>query len=147
MKIITGVPIYVNQNPTPSELYAGVDAKQLPKAPLDFSKKSPPTDTTKLSATNPEGEKRKGQFWDKAKGAWVKAKDSGLVDKGVGLFGKLFGNKDTASPEPVVITTTDVGAGSPEKKGMSKGLKIGLYVGGGLLLLGAIYMLTKKKGK
>lgn len=149
MKIITGVPVFVNKMPTPSELYANANGKELPKAPLNFSPtKTTNIDESKLSSTNPKGEKKKGHFWDRAKGTWVKAKDSGLVDKGAGLFNKLFGSKDSTSTDSTTTDTTvvDTGAGTPTptKREMSTATKIGITVGA-VVIIGAIYLLTKKK--
>ena len=42
-------------------------------------------------------QKEKGLTWDKVKGAWTKAQESGLVDKAKGLLGGLFGKGNTSS--------------------------------------------------
>jgi len=86
-----------------------------------------------------EDAKKKGVFWDKAKGVWIQAKEIGAVDW---LFGKL-GLKTPA--------TKDMGTPSAEgvvtKPKLSKGAKIGIYVGGALVVGALIYFLTKSNKK
>jgi len=44
-----------------------------------------------------KSQNEKGLTWDKVKGAWTKAQDSGLVDKAKGLLGGLFGGGNAPS--------------------------------------------------
>ena len=43
-----------------------------------------------LSTTNPQGQKEKGKLWDSTKNAWVMARDSGLLQKGLDALGIDF---------------------------------------------------------
>ncbi len=90
--------------------------------------------------TQVEEQKKKGVFWDKAKGVWVKAKDSGMLDKLANYFGLNTG----VAPEtnPVVDTNTPP---IDDKPKMSKGLKIGLIVGGVVLLGVIVFVATRPK--
>jgi hypothetical protein len=91
-------------------------------------------------------QKAKGVFWDKAKGVWIKAKDSGLLEKGFGFLAGLFGT--TASAATPMDAPTDSGSGntgSPEGKGMSTGLKIGIAVGVLVLVGVVIHSMSNKK--
>lgn len=98
--------------------------------------------TTEPTSQKKDEMKKKGFNWDKAKGTWTKAKDSGLIDNLLGLFGKdkpteqapQEGGGPSVTPPP-----TD------DKKGMSKGMKIGLAVGGALLLGTVLYFAFHKK--
>lgn len=93
----------------------------------------PATDT---SAANQDKMQKLGYYFDKAKGAYVKLKETGLFD---GLLQKL----GLAQP------TTD--AGMPiieeEKKGMSNTTKILIGVGAGILVIGLIVLATRPKTK
>jgi hypothetical protein len=40
-----------------------------------------------LSTTNPQGQKVKGKLWDSTKKAWVTARDTGLLQKGLDALG------------------------------------------------------------
>jgi hypothetical protein len=90
--------------------------------------------------TQVEEQKKKGVFWDKAKGVWVRAKDSGMLDRLANYFGLNTG----VAPEtnPVVDTNTPP---IDDKPKMSKGLKIGLIVGGVVLLGVIVYAVTRPK--
>lgn len=92
------------------------------------------------SSTQVEEQKQKGVFWDKAKGVWVRAKDSGMLDNLANYFGLNTG----APTNPTVDTNTPP---IDDKPKMSKGLKIGLIVGGVILLGVIVYAVTRPKGK
>jgi hypothetical protein len=83
-------------------------------------------------------QKAKGVFWDKAKGVWIKAKDSGLLEKGFGFLAGLFGTSaNAATPMDAPTDSGSGNSGSPDGKGMSTGLKIGIAVGV-LVLVGVV---------
>jgi hypothetical protein len=90
--------------------------------------------------------KKKGLFWDKVKGGWVYAKESGLLD----WVGNLFGLKPPPAFQPTPPTntttnTTTTTTSDDDGKGMSKTTKTLLYVGGALVLGFVIYTIAKPK--
>jgi hypothetical protein len=91
--------------------------------------------------------KKKGLFWDKVKGGWVYAKESGILD----WVGNLFGLQPPPAFQPTQTTTTTGSAGTggavitDNEKGMSKTTKTLLYVGGALVLGFVIYTIAKPK--
>ena len=103
-----------------------------------------------VSVTDPQGNKKAGQFWDKAKNVWVKADEMGAIDKVFGLFGltkpagETYPSQQTWTGETPGYTAPVVDPNA--KKPMSKGLKIGLIVGGVVLLGTIIYFATRSKG-
>ena len=105
-----------------------------------------------LSTSNPKtGETKKGMFWDKAKGVWVKAQQSGLLNQLGGLLGGLLGkNGATGSagqtwtgetPAPAPSSTTPE---QPGKQPMSMTTKVLIGVGVVAVLGVIIYVATKK---
>jgi len=104
------------------------------------------------SNTAPDGRKKKGAFWNKAKGGWEKAqtvmsKTQGVLDKVNSVFG-MFG-KGPGPGTDVEADYTPTYDTSEEDEGMSKGLKIGLIVGGVALTALVIILIVRqsKKGK
>lgn len=86
-----------------------------------------------------------GGFRDKLKNFGQKAKQFG-GEAGKDLLGGVLGKgTQQATPPPVQVTTTP--PPPPPKKGMSKGLKIGLIVGGSLLVLTIIGVVIYKSRK
>lgn len=81
-----------------------------------------------------------GALRDKLKGFVEKAKGSGgLMDKAKGLLGGLVGGKQQEQPQAPTPP--------PAPKGMSKKFKIGLIVGGSILVLGIIAVIVIKSKK
>jgi hypothetical protein len=75
-------------------------------------------------------------FFDKLKNTWVRAKDSGLIDSAR----TFLTNKGQSNvPEPVMPPPPP----PPPPKGMSKGLKIGLIVGGVVVVGVVLYFLLR----
>lgn len=74
-----------------------------------------------------EEQKKKGLFWDNAKKTWVSAKELGLVDYVLDIFG-------VAPKEP-----------TPTPKKLSKTAKTLLYVGGAVVIGLIIYAIAKPK--
>jgi hypothetical protein len=127
MKVITSAPMFVNKNAKqtgPSELYYGPDGTVMDKA--------------KAGA---KGGKRRGdgQVWDKTKGAWVKAKDSGLLSSMGNLLNLGQNNDVPVSTEPYV----DPNAKQP----MSTGTKVLIGVAVVALIAGVWYVARPSKGK
>ena len=88
--------------------------------------------------------KKKGLFWDKVKGGWVYAKESGILD----WVGNLFGLQPPPAFQPTPptnTTTTTTTTNDDDGKGMSKTTKTLLYVGGALVLGFVIYTIAKPK--
>ena len=89
-----------------------------------------------------------GRFRDKLKTFGQKVKEFG-GEAGKDLLGGVLGKSTPQPTPPVEVNVTP--PPPPPKKGMSKGLKIGLIVGGSLLVLTiigvVIYKSKKSKGK
>ena len=116
---------------------------------------TPPTaSAVPPTATNVENMTKKGFNWDKAKGAWTKAQgfwgkldETGLLGKAGDYFGLNLGNKQqTDGGAPVDSSELLVETPAEEKQGMSKNMKIGLAIGGAVVLIAVIYMVTRPKG-
>jgi len=99
------------------------------------------------SETAPNGETRAGRFWNKAKGGWEKAETAlqrvqGFMDK-VNQFGQMFGGgRQEVQPDWNNQPTFE-----PEEKKMSKGLKIGLIIGGVALAGVVVFAIVKHSKK
>lgn len=104
-----------------------------------------PTDPN-LSITDPKGNKRAGQFWDKARNVWVRAKDSGLLD----ALGNLIRPGGQQQQPTWTGEQTQQGIVLDEKKKEKEGglttTQIVLIVGGALGLGVLIYFMNKKTG-
>lgn len=114
-----------------------------------------PTDTPTPTPQEQVEMAKKGKIWDKVKGWQESGKAQELLGKvqeagGIrGFFGGLFGKKGGAGAPPTDMPIDNSGGGdsSPSgKPGMSKGMKIGLAVGGAVLLFTIIYFATRNKG-
>ena len=83
-----------------------------------------------------------GALRDKFKGFIEKAKGSGgLMDKAKGLLGGLGGQQQQQQAPPPPPPPP------PRPKGMSKGLKMGLIIGGSVLVLAIIGVVIYKVSK
>lgn len=123
------------QTSTPSVSSTSVGTK--PETVVVTDAPNVPTGSVPTS-TQVEEQKKKGVFWDKAKGVWVRAKDSGMLDNLANYFGLNTG----APTDPTVDTNTPP---IDDKPKMSKGLKIGLIVGGVVLLGIIVFVATRPK--
>lgn len=74
-----------------------------------------------------EEQKKKGLFWDKAKKTWVSAKELGLVDYVLDVFG-VAPKEETPAPKKLSNTAKTI-----------------LYVGGALVVGLIIYSIAKRK--
>ena len=108
-----------------------------------------PSNDPNLSNTDPSGRSRAGAFWDKTQNAWQKAESTGTLDFLRGfLSGDATGNTNQNwdgglnNNQPYQPTPLP-----NQRQGMSKGMKIGLAVGGVVLLGTIIYFATKPKAK
>jgi len=90
--------------------------------------------------------KAKGYYWDKAKGVWGKAKESGLIDKLGELLGLNMGGGGGGgqSSEADLVSTNAPAEDPTAKKGMSTGVKIAIGVGIVVVVGAIIYFATKK---
>ena len=128
------------KNPVPAPAVANV-VKDAPVVPPNTN----PTPNQIADA------KKKGLFWDKVKGGWVYAKESGILD----WVGNLFGLKPPPAFQPTPTANTGAGAGAgagavitdDTNKGMSKTTKTLLYVGGALVVGFIIFEIAKPKNK
>jgi hypothetical protein len=114
-----------------------------------YSNNSGPTPPSLPSSSSPsssdvEKAKKEGFDWDKATGTWKKVQDSGVLDYIAGLVGRrnqqpvqTFSGGVT-NQQPVMPVET-------RERGMSTGMKIGIAVGGVVLLGTIIYFATRKK--
>jgi len=114
-----------------------------------------PADTTPSTTPTPEviaAAKKKGVFWDKAKGWIQKGKDTGFFESLKAKFSPApaAGAPTDTSGTPTDTTPVDTSAtDATPPPGMSKGMKIGIAVGAVVLLGVIIYAVTrpKKAGK
>jgi hypothetical protein len=89
-----------------------------------------PTETAKKEAA------KKGLVWDSINNKFAKAKESGLLDTVLGIFG-------VAKPQQETINQPNENIGG-EKSKMSMGVKIAIGVGALAIVGGIIYAVTKK---
>jgi len=90
-----------------------------------------------------QSQQNKGLTWDKVKGAWTKAQESGLIDKGMQLFGGLFGKGKPKGKPPISTGGNTKPPTKKKEKGMSTTTIV--LIGVGVLVAGfAIYKLSKK---
>jgi hypothetical protein len=93
---------------------------------------------TQATASDPTASTKGGKVvWDKVKRAWVKAKDSGLVDSALNLLNR---NRQQNMPVDLPPPPPPV-----EQKGMSQGVKIALIVGGVAVVGVVLYLLLRNK--
>lgn len=97
-----------------------------------------------ITVSSPTGEQKKGMFWDKLKGAFVVAKEAGVVDAGeniakdaITLKGKTGTKNTPPAGQPNAIP--------PTKPGLSKTAKILIGVGIFLVVAGIVYKVTRSK--
>jgi hypothetical protein len=97
-----------------------------------------PSTSGNLSTTDPSGNTKTGQFWDKAKGLWVKASDAGLVDKAKGFLQNKIGGGSgvnqtgqdtTQTTSDTSVTDTGITDTSTGKKKIFTPMNIGIGVG------------------
>ena len=102
-----------------------------------------PITNPNLAVTDPQGNKKPGQFWDKIRGLWVKAQESGLLTS-AGNF--IRGNQPQGNWQGMDPTMQGQGGmqpqPEPEKKGMSGGT-IALIIGGVAVVGVLLYLMTK----
>jgi peptidoglycan hydrolase-like protein with peptidoglycan-binding domain len=107
-----------------------------------------PAPPTVIPAVNPTPTqiaeaKKKGFNWDKARGAFVKAQELGIIDA---LLGKLGITPRTTTELPEVGTETGMPLPDAEKKGMNTTTKV--LIGVGLIaVIGVILYSLKSKSK
>ena len=122
MKVLTAYPVVINKKRvSPPDYYLNVDNQ--------------PT------AQQIEEQKKKGLTWDKVKGTWVKAKESGLIDSIVNFLTPSAPVTPTPTPTPTPSVEPP-----PPPKGMSTTTKIVIGVGAVAVLGAIIYFATKDKG-
>jgi hypothetical protein len=97
------------------------------------------TQSTTPSADDQEKMKKLGYFWDKAKGVYTKAQESGVLDSVLNVFG-LGAPKTVTQTEAVKVTESG-------KQPMSNTTKAILIGGGALVLITIIALVTKSKRK
>ena len=95
------------------------------------------------TTTSPSGEKQAGKVWDHATNAWVAARDSGLLQKGLDALG-INWNTQQAQP-PLVTNPTAPSPEAPEVTGpASKFWPTALIVAAGSI---GVFLLIKKISK
>ena len=131
MKIITSNPVVQSGGEkSPSEMYYNFNLGQFNQVQQGFT----------------QSQEQKGLTWDKVKGAWTKAQESGLIDKGKELLGGLFGKGRPKKGQPP-ISTSPKGSGKPKKK-PAKGMSTTtiVLIGVSVLVVGfVVYKLSKNK--
>lgn len=144
MRIITTNPVFQSGNDkSPSEMYYNNDGQFGPQLP---SLTSTPSFPGPFSPQFMQSQQKQGLTWDKIKGAWTKAQESGLIDKGKELLGGLFGKGKPKKGQPP-ISTSPKGSGKPKKK-PAKGMSTTtiVLIGVSVLVVGfVVYKLSKNK--
>jgi hypothetical protein len=80
--------------------------------------------------------------WDKVKQAWVKAKESGLLDKGAELLRARLGR-----PSNTNVNLPPPPPPAPEPEKMSQTTKTLLIVGGVVTVVIIIFLVARQSGK
>jgi hypothetical protein len=141
MKIITSNPVFQSgSDKSPSDMYYNNDGQFGPQLPS-----STPTPSFPGPYSNEflQSQQKKGLTWDKVKGAWTKAQESGLIDKGMQLFGGLFGKGKPKGKPPISTGGDNRPPAKKKDEGMSTTTIV--LIGVGVLVAGfAIYKLSKK---
>lgn len=138
MKIITSNPVLQDQNFSPSEFYYNQEG------PYSSEYLAQQSSSIPFSNEYIASQQKKGLTWDKVKGAWTKAQESGLIDKGKELLGGLFGKKPKSKPAPVSTSGGGGGKGSGRtQQGMSDTTKLLIGVGVVAVLGFVIYKASK----
>jgi hypothetical protein len=89
-----------------------------------------------------KSQNEKGLTWDKVKGAWTKAQESGVVDKVKGVVGSLFGIGEDSKPRGSV----PISKRPPTKtKGMTTTTKVLIGVGVAAVIGFVIYKVASNK--
>lgn len=129
MRVITTNPVFQSGNDkSPSEMYYNFNLGQFNQVQQGFT----------------QSQEQKGLTWDKVKGAWVKAQESGLIDKGKELLGGLFGKGKPKGKPPISTGGNNKPPTKKKEKGMSTTTIV--LIGVGVLVAGfAIYKLSKNK--
>jgi hypothetical protein len=131
MRVITTNPVFQSGNDkSPSEMYYNFNLGQFNQVQQGFT----------------QSQEQKGLTWDKVKGAWTKAQESGLIDKGKELLGGLFGKGRPKKGQPPISTRPN-GSGKPKKK-PAKGMSTTtiVLIGVSVLVVGfVVYKLSKNK--
>lgn len=143
MRVITNNPVIVNnKRKTPNDWFLNADDKWDSGIKKTLSTKGADIDTN-VSTGDAKQDKVKGKLFGNIKSAIGKAGETptGQIVKS-GWQNWLANKLGTNVPEqqPMIDTTTET-----KKKGMSKGLKIGLIVGGALLLTTVVVLLVRDK--
>jgi hypothetical protein len=133
IKVITSLPVIDEYNLTaidPSENYYNGVGDVPPTAV---------TTATSVAQQSPTTPTQSGGkvVWDKVKKAWVKAKDTGLVDSAL-----AFLNRNKKPNVPVDLTPPPPPV---QEKGLSQGAKIGLIIGGVAVVGVVLYFLLRDK--
>jgi hypothetical protein len=95
--------------------------------------------------TAPDGTRKQGQLWDKAKGVWVGARDSGLLQQGLDALGIKF---DTGAIPPPALPDQYAPAPEdpPEDPAPKKKTSVMSFIIPMALILGGYFIYTKVKG-
>lgn len=97
-----------------------------------------------ITVSSPTGEQKKGMFWDKVKGAFVAAKEAGVVDAGKNIAKDALKSKTKPTGKGPATGSNSSLAEAP-KKGLSKTTKILIGVGILLMVAGIVYKVNKSK--
>lgn len=151
IKITTMNPVVINdKNASPSDYYsnAGGSINDATSAALSYSKQlsDSPSMESQLKA------KKRGEFWNKAKGVWEKISNSPAAQFALQQLSNYLAQKQGMA----MGAGMDSGMGSasattppppPKKEKMSTGVKIALGVGGALVLGLIIYAVMSSDSK
>ena len=138
MKVITSNPVITGgeEIKTPSEMYYNSNGTMAgPYSPEYLASQQ---SAVPFSPQYVESQKKKGLTWDRVRGVWTKAKESGLLDQLRGFASSQLGRGQSGSAP--VSTSQEMPA---EKSGMSNTTKILIGVGVVALIGFAIYKSNK----
>tara|TARA_R110000751_G_scaffold102580_2_gene197248 strand:+ start:2089 stop:2649 length:561 start_codon:yes stop_codon:yes gene_type:complete len=95
-------------------------------------------------STSPSGESRSGQLWDSAKGVWVTARETGLLQQGLDALGINFDTNSIQPPQPAPIGPVPEAPPAPAPK--PKKISILSFVIPIAVILGGYFIYTKVTG-
>ena len=136
MKIITSNPVFQSGNDkSPSDMYYNFNPGSIAMSAQNAAQNASQYQSSQGG---------KGLTWDKVKGAWVKAKESGLIDKITDVAGGLFGKGKPKGKPPISTGGNNRPPTKKKEEGMSTTTIV--LIGVGVLVAGfAIYKLSKNK--
>jgi len=125
-----------SSTPAPSSAPTGSSAPAPPTSNVEVVTSGVPTipSGSQPTAAQIEQQKKKGVFWNKAKGVWVKAKEAGIFD----WLGNILGVTPTTTETPIEE--------EPRSRKMGSGVQTAIIIGA-VVVVGLFLYSQSKKGK